>query len=371
MKEASPASRPLVARRLALLPLLLLSLIAACGGGRSGDGLAGQEGERDPRPFLMGVSSLPPDPTEKAYRDAFRLARDAGDVVLIQRPPPWADFLPGSTISDRTERLTRLERDLARSNRLKLFLAVDVTDPADRGRLAAAPDDLSGADFSDGRVRAAFVAYAKYLALNYKPAYLALGVEVDMFFSRRGDAAFRNFQSLYFEAYDAVKEVSGATLVFPTFQYENMLGILQTGDQNRPAWSLVSRFEPKLDLLALSSFPGLVFSGVDGMPNDYYGMLKGRSQKPLIFASVGWSSAEQPGDTGGEGQGEQEAFLHRVLRDAESLPAQLFVWYLGRDPVITPTQRFEPLASMGLLSADGRPKNAWYTWRSYVVRTAP
>jgi hypothetical protein len=194
----------------------------------------------------MGVSSVPQKPSDDAYRDAFKFAATAGEVILIQRVPPWEEFEPGGTISDRTNRLTRLERDLAHDNGLKLFLAIDPTDPADRGRLAALPDDLRGRDFTDNRVRSAFISYAKYLALNYKPTYLALGVEVDMFFNRRGDAAFRSFQSLYFEAYDAVKDVSADTLVFPTFQYENMQALLSLSPPSQPTWALVSRFDPKL-----------------------------------------------------------------------------------------------------------------------------
>src|SRR3972149_971145 len=100
------------------------------------------------------------------------------------QPRPFAMGLPG------------FEKELARENNLRLFLAIDPTEPGDRGRLANLPDELRGRDFSDAGVRAAFIAYAKYLAFNYKPAYPAPGVEGDMFYVRRGDAASRTFASL-------------------------------------------------------------------------------------------------------------------------------------------------------------------------------
>jgi hypothetical protein len=352
------------------LVLALTLLLTACQGGEELGPNPRGPGIGQPRPFLMGFSSVPTAPTDEAYRAAFRFAGSAAEVILIQRAPIWEDFLPGQAISERTENLTRVERDLARQAHLKLFLAVDPTDPNDRGRLAALPDELRGRDFSDTRVRAAFISYAKYLALNYKPAYMALGVEVNMFFNRRGDAAFRNFQSLYFEAYDAVKEVSPGTLVFPTFQYEDLLGLL-AGERRQPAWTLVTRFEPKLDMVAFSSFPGFAYEEPSDLPADYYRQIKQRTERPVAFVSLGWSSAVRRAESMIEAEGAQAAFVERILDEAEALDARLVVWYLARDPTVTPDAGFLPLAATGLHRPDGQPKAAWWAWRGYADRPPP
>jgi hypothetical protein len=315
------------------------------------------------RPFQLGVSSLPVEASEQAYREAFALAARLGEVLLIQRAPPWADFLPGGSVSPRTERLTRLERDLARRNGLELILAIDPTEPDNRGALAGLPDSLAGRDFSDKSVRDAFIAYAKYLALNYKPAYLALGVEVDLYYSRRGDAAFRNFVSVYFEAYDAVKEVSPETLVFTGFQYEHLLGLL--GSQ--PLWSLIDRFQPKLDLLAVSTYPRAAFDTIAGMPGNYYNALSERVAKPVVFLSAGWGSRE--GDALDEGS--QVSFLYRVFAAAEELRSPFLIWFLAQDPDVGPDDGLGSLASMGLYDVQGRPKNALKVWRNHLARPIP
>jgi len=321
------------------------------------------------RTFQLGVSSLPAAPSEDSYEEAFELAAEGGEVVLIQRAPPWTDFLPGGSISSRTERLTHLERDLARDNDLDLFLAIDFTVPGDRGTFANLPVSRAGQDFSEPDIRAAFINYAKYLALNYKPAYLALGVEVDMYFAAKGDGAFRNFLSLYFQAYDEVKSVSKDTLVFPTFQYEEMQGLLRGGSGQLPAWSLVQRFEPKIDMLAVSSFPGFIFDDVQQLPMDYYTGLQGRSTKPLAIVSVGWSStAARPGESG---ESAQVTYLYRVLAAADDLDAQLLVWYLGRDPVGVSGGPLDTLGTMGLQAQNGTAKTIWRVWLSAAARPAP
>jgi hypothetical protein len=355
-----------------MVAMATVAAAAACGGGSddaisppAGGAPAGSAGVE--RSFVMGVSSQPAQTSENAYRDAFAVAEAAGEVVLIQRAPPWNEFVPGGSISSRTEQLTLLEKDLAAEHGLQRFLALDPTMPGDRSQLANLPEDLAGEGFTNQDVRAAFIAYAKYLALNYKPTYMALGVEVDMIYRGRGDGSFRNFLSLYFEAYDAVKSVSKATLVFPTFQYEDMLGLLNTGSSTLPSWSLVNRFEPKIDLLAVSSYPSLVFSTVSDLPLDYYGALAGRLDRPVMFASVGWNSrpdgsaSVDPSDSG------QIAYLYRVLSAAENLKASALVWYLGRDPEAVPAG-FEPLARMGLHDAAGNPKTVWRIWMSALSR---
>jgi hypothetical protein len=346
----------------------LFALPVACGG----DDQVPPEPTRtlhgDTRPFVMGLSSLPADASGDAYEDAFKLAGQLGEIVLIQRAPPWPDFVPNGSISNRTERLTRLEKDLARRNNLKLFLAVDPTDPGDRGNLASVPSNLAGKDFSDGAVRSAFISYSKYLALNYKPAYMAVGVEVDLFYAAKGDAAFRNFQSVYFEAYDAIKSESQDTIVFPTFQYENMNGILRQ-ESRQPLWSLVTRFDPKIDMLAVSSFPNSVYPVVSQLPADYYTGLKNRSDMPVALTSVGWSSATRPGDIGAEGVAEQTEYLHRLLGQSESSDVRMVVWYLGQDRKLEAGVP-DPLGGMGLFDADAKEKQSCLSWRLYSDRPA-
>src|SRR5574338_557736 len=187
-----------------------VALAAACGGG--GNAPATQSSGPS-RSFMMGFSTVPRELNAKAYEDTFELAAQHGEMVLIQRTPPWSDFVPGASISDATTETTSSEKEAIAKHKLKLFFAIDPTAaPTGRDRLADLPASLAGKDFSDPDVRQAFISYAKYVALNYKPAYLALGVEMNLYYEK-AKADFDNFKSLYAEAYDDVKKISPDTQV--------------------------------------------------------------------------------------------------------------------------------------------------------------
>ncbi len=357
-----------LARWLAFLGLLLAAFSFACGDDQpSAPTQAVPTSTVDPtlqpRSFQLGVSSQPVEATEEAYESAFVLAGELGELVLIQRAPPWDDFLPGGSVSARTERLTLIERQLAEENDLQLLLAIDPTLPSNRGVLAGIPPVMAGQGFASEGVRSAFISYAKYLALNYKPAYIALGVEVDLIFHNRGDASFRNFVSLYFEAYDAVKEVSPDTQVFPTFQYEGLLGILDD-PSTQAAWSLIARFQPKIDVLAVSSFPRTVFDDIGEVPLDYYDALRGRFDLPVAFISVGWASIVQSLHD----ESSQLAFLLRTVAAADRLESPFLIWFLARDPEMPGNNGLASILTMGLLDSLGRNKNILQVWNAQLGR---
>jgi hypothetical protein len=315
------------------------------------------------RSFQLGVSSQPVEATEEGYEDAFALAGQMGELILVQRAPPWEDFLPGGEVSSRTERLTLIERELAEQNGLRLMLAVDPTLPNNRGVLVNLPPEYAGEGFANEDLRSAYISYAKYLALNYRPAYLVLGVEVDLIFADRGDGSFRNFVSLYFEAYDAVKEVSPETKVFPTFQYEHLLGLL-SDPPAQPAWSLVARFQPKIDVLAVSSFPRSAFGSITEVPGDYYDALTGRFDLPAALFSVGWASIVD----GVPDESSQLAFLLRAVAAADRLESPFLVWFLARDPETASDNGASSLSTMGLLGPLGQEKNILRVWNGQLGR---
>ncbi len=352
-----------------LAALLLLSLaLAACGGGGPEENADKPLSAGPAREFRMGFSSLPPELTEERYEEIFALAGEFGDLILIHRTPPWEEFLPDGTISDDTIRTTEVERALVEENDLALFLAIDPTDgAAGRSRLAGLPEELMGSGFDDPDVRAAFLAYAKYVALNYQPEYLALGVEMNMYYQHEPDD-FDSFVSLYFEAYDAVKEVSPDTLVFPTFQMEELQSLLPTGEIHPPQWHLFRRFEPKLDLLAISTYPSFAFETPADIPPDYYEQLRSYTDRPIVIAEMGYSSAPCREGINDGTEGEQRDFLLQVLLRAEAMEMPFVVWFAGWDPAFATDPPLDLFQHIGLIRADGSKKPSWFVWAQAARR---
>jgi hypothetical protein len=319
------------------------------------------------RSFQLGFSALPPALTDEGYGAAFDLAARHADVLLIQRAPSWSEFLPGATPSARLRAATAAERDAARARGLQLFLALDPFDPAARERLAAPPHGHQDATFAHPDLRQAFVTEAKYLALNYQPAYFALATEINATFER-DPAHYARFLTAYREAYAAVKSVSPRTQVFVTFQYEQLLGVIPWDPPHAPRWELLRDFEGRLDLFALTSYPSFAYAVARKLPPDYYRQARDHTALPIAFASVGFAS--EPGRDGFNSSTapEQRRFLQRLLQDADDLAAPLLVWFVGRDAGYLNTPPQDLIASIGLRSADGQPKEAWPLWEQAARR---
>jgi hypothetical protein len=353
----------------------------ACGG--DDDGAEGTPGSADgpgptvvraapegePRTVRLGLSSLPPELTSDAYVQAFATAAQYAETILIQRNPPWRDFLPGGQISKETADATRIETELLRQySDLQLIYAIDPTDGVvQRSRLANLPPGVDAQKgFLDPDVRNAFVAYAAYVAKNYKPDYLAIGVEINMTYERAPEQ-FAAFETLYDEAYAIVKGNSPETKVFPTFQLEDLEGAF--GDVHPPRWELIERFSGKMDVLAISTYP---FLGEVRMASevraDYYSQLRQHWDGEIIISETGYPSAPVEGRVIVGTEADQNAYLKRLLSEANSLGFSHVVWFAALDPAFASTGAASVFKDIGLRKSDGSNKLAWATWEEWARR---
>jgi hypothetical protein len=224
------------------------------------------------------------------------------------------------------------------------------------------PSDLEGLRFGDEQVRSALLTYAQYVATNYQPKYLAFGVEINSY-QRAQPKDFEQFVTLYHEAYAAVKEISPETLMFPTFQLEEMQGYLASED-SRPQWFLISRFGAALDILAVSSYPRAVFPSVDNLPPDYFQQLE-QFARPIALVSTGYPSAPEPDEST---EALQATYMLRVLDYAQKLSMSLVVWFVSQDPAFSAGGPNDDLQYLGLRRQDGMPKQAWHIWNTVARR---
>lgn len=353
---------------------LVLCLSVACVGGGSASSHPGPTVTRptpsgDPRTVRLGFSTLPPEETNDAAVGAFATIAQYGDVALIQRAPPWADFLPGGQVSAATTETTRFETSLLDQYKgVKRFYAIDPTDPVvQRARIANLPSSIDPqASFADPALRSAFLSYTAYVVKNYKPDYLALGVEINMLYER-APGQFDAFVSLYKDAYDVAKAASPKTKVFPTFQLEDLKGMF--GDIHPPHWEVIDRFHGKIDALGVSTYPFLAGIRAAGdLPADYYSELKAHFSGEILISEAGYASAPVEGQVNVGSEEDQKAFVSRLIGDAQANGFSLVVWYAALDPAFATRGAESAFKDIGLRKSDGSNKLAWTTWEEWARR---
>lgn len=322
----------------------------------------------EPRRVTLALGAVPAGQTTDAYIAAFATAARYADVILIQRAPPWSEFLPGGHVTKATEDLTRLEMALARQYQLRVFFVIDPTDPAvERSRLIDVPPGVDTADGLGNRdLRAALAGYAAYVARNYRPAYLAIGAEVDMYAERRPDQ-FEGFVGAYEAAYDVARAASPGTLVFPTFQLEDLEG--NFGPAHPPRWDLLASFEGRIDALAVTTFPFLAkLPSARALRPDYYAQLRERFPGPIIIAAAGYTSVPVDGSSSPGTEEDQLGYVERLRDDSEKLGFELVTWLAAADPPVSPAGPSGSFRGIGLLRVDGSEKLAWAAWEAWSRR---
>lgn len=199
------------------------------------------------------------------------------------------------------------------------------------------------------------VAFAK----KYKPRYLGLGIEINILYEKSPED-FENFVNFYGEIYDAIKAESPSTKIFTVFQLEKMKGLnggLFGGknDTTKTEWSLLDKF-PKSDIVAFTTYPGLIYKNPSEIPDNYYAEIKSHTIKPIAFTEIGWPSGASP--AGWESsEAEQSEFVTKFFDLTKNLGVELAIWSFLYDQ-----NTIEPFNSMGLFKNDGTAKTAWNTW---------
>ncbi len=222
-------------------------------------------------------------------------------------------------------------------------------------------------NLTDPEQREKAIRAAVNVAEKYHPPYLALGVEVNGYYTEN-PSDYSNYLSLYLESYNAVKRVSPDTLVFPIFQYERLRGgVFFLGDnQDQSQWHLIEQFNDQLDLIGLTTYPFLLYDDPAELPANYYTEITKHASKPIAFTEMGWPSdplSVAPDNPHGGSEEEQASFVQRFFELTKDLNLELVMWSFPNDIDPNSNQAF---TSVSLRYNDGRKKPALAIWRSWV-----
>jgi hypothetical protein len=252
----------------------------------------------------------------------------------------------------------------ARTLNMKAFLQIT---PTSLGS-ASVPPDLAPAGFDDPAVRQRFISDVQQLAA-LQPDYLVLATEINLlYYLKRNE--FNHFQTLYVEAYNAIKAVSPTTKVGVSYHMDMFFSYSQE--------SLLNLMKPH-DFVAFTSYPSyLVYSGiyksVAEIPSSWYSKIRVLISSPIIFSEIAWPTA------GLGNLDDQATFVKRLPELMKVVQPELITWAMLHDVQhfsttalnnaqiqvllgfkVDPDELFTELNNMGLLSWDGPPKPSWYS----------
>jgi hypothetical protein len=184
---------------------------------------------------------------------------------------------------------------------------------------------------------------------------MGLAPEINTYINKHPEDA-DNFISLYNETYDAVKQVSPNTSVLVTFQFESLSGT--NGDI--PRWEIINQFEPKLDLVGITTYPGFWFETPFAISPTYYSQITNYTSKPIIIAESGWPSGGEASFHGSVIN--QKDFLNQVVTLTKDIDVRLWIWWFLHDYAGEGVSEY--FKTMGLRISSGEEKESWVTWQT-------
>jgi len=291
--------------------------------------------------ILKGVTLSPRSFQSTDFIDFFETARQAGKIVSWTGD--WTE------LGDMTGGTPKVVAELASNYSYTPVIEAQFFTQSS-GKLLRPLNEATRQDY-----KSSAVAFAK----KYNPKYLAFGIEVNILYEK-SPAEFNFFVPFYAELYDAVKAASPNTKVFTVFQFEKMKGLGgglfgSTNAPDKTQWHLLDRF-PKTDIIAFTTYPGLIHKNPLDIPADYYTEIKAHTSKPVAFTEIGWHSyASPPGWESSDT--EQAEFIVKFFSLTEGLNKEMIIWSFLYDQ-----NTIEPFQSMGLCRSDGSARPAWDEW---------
>lgn len=186
--------------------------------------------------------------------------------------------------------------------------------------------------------------------------YLGIGNELNKTLS---STDFKKYADHFTELVQKIHRVSPNTKVFPILQYEwlsgNRGGLFGGKNDDRQAqWSILENLG-SADLIAFTSYPGLIYRTPTAIPTSYYSQIREHTTADIAFTEIGWARS---GPKGWESSvAIQAQFVDRFFSLTQTLDQQFTLWAFLFDP-----QAKEPFSSMGLLSAGQSTSPTWEAW---------
>lgn len=378
------------AQRAVLLTLSLLLVAAGC----NKEPEASQPEECNPTPapvrvtdtarsFAMGFTRWPPAATVEGLDRMNRFLAAHGDLTALHFDGgvPWPEAFQNASLPAAVMNEWKAAREALPPTHT---LLVSIT-PLNMERNGLAlywgsaqnqplPPPWNGYQLNDPTVKTAYLNYARQVIEYFHPAYLAIGIEVNVA-QAHAPQVWAAYKELHQYVYTALKREYPHLPIFATFTNTHLNG-LDGGDKIQQADD-VRALLPYLDLLGLSAYPyGWAYPDgkLDPIPEDFF-------ETALSFGKpVGVTESGAPsrsftalGRTYEFSEDYQARWIGFLLRQANLHRFRFVVNWAAIDfdellqtipsPELQEFARF--WAWTGLERSDGCPKRALSVWEAY------
>ncbi len=352
----------------------LLGWLAICTGyALNGCGDPFNEPVGPPRSYRMGLTPFAQSTDGASEKRAWDFVKAQGDLIALHIDPleglPWEALEKDDLSADYREGFEQVAARFSTSD--TVYAAIT---PLNTGRDGVAPNSDGGpfpevmgpAEFSNPRLRQAYLNYARFIVETIQPAYLAVAIEVNLY-ARANGADFESLVEFYKVIYQGLKRTHPETLVFVTFQTEFLHGFDE--------WSMLSLFEPELDLVGLSLYPSGVGFRPNEIPENWISTVSSVTDLPVAITETGYGTRPYAG-TNFSAPGSEELqrdYVRWLVEQADNLSLAFVVWFFPSEvPDLLPTESPSALPPslndaayfihMGLVRSDFTANPAFQVW---------
>lgn len=319
----------------------------------------------------MGFTAFPHDISAEAFLETRDFVRRNADIVAHHiEGVPWAESLAGQPLPPAMVKEWEGKRSMVPEG-ARAYLAVS----PGRGDLKVAekagplPAELKGRPYDDPAVKAAYLRYCREGIRFFKPAFMAIGIEVNEIYSH-STAAWRAYAELHRFVYEELKKEHPELPVFASFTLHNL---------TKHKGGMLSEFKklmPFNDLVAVSYYPFFVdparaLPALDWMMEQF-----DEFRKPYAVAETNDAAERLPLPGLGvtiEGSPERQlAYYERLLRLAHERRFVFVISFVHRDYDAlwekikgTAPELFMAWRDCGLLDEKGAPRPAYRLWKKH------
>jgi hypothetical protein len=347
--------------------------------------------EQTSRPYHLGFTPFPYDISFEAVDFTYQAFATDADLVAhhFDSGVPWVEALAGTPYHPNLMTEWQSRRDKTPANK-KIYVSIT---PVNWGRTELAtyrgekedmplPTPWNTYGFEHPDVKAAFVKYAETVIDFFDPAFLNIGIEVNLV-QKNAPTKWESYLKLHQSVYTALKRTHPDLPVFVSVTGIDLLDGYTDADavaQRRALTALL----PFTDYFALSLYPYMTGYMTSTVPADMFDDLAALSGgKPMAMAETGYPAQPFTIKVGGtpltfEGsEAKQDVYMSMLLNAGHKHKFVFIINFVLRDYDAL-WEKFAPPGSAasdiamvwrdtGLYDESGKVRPALLTWRKALA----